>query len=77
MLVDRESRRLFRLKYEERTRQRDFLHAESGRIERITYDLNSDHMESFPIEPDHGDTNKGGLAGNVALGSQSVLSESV
>jgi len=46
-------------------------------VERISYDLNSDHMESFPIEPDHGNANKGGLAGYVALGSQSILTESV
>ena len=77
MLVDREKKKLFRLKQEKRTRYRDFKHAESGRVERISYDLNSDHMESFPIESGHDNTNKSGLTGYAALGSQSIFTENV
>jgi len=78
ILVDRPRRKLFRVKFGEQTHYREkYVLTKTGKIktEMEPYISENDFMESFPIEET--DYVKTGLAGYVAKGYFSLLSEKV
>lgn len=78
-LIDRPRRRLFRVKFGEQTHYREkYVLTKTGKVktEMEPYVLENDFMESFPIEESN-DYDKTGLAGYVAKGYFSLLSEKV